>query len=97
MSDLRLTFSDDTDRDLEEIWVYLARYDIDAADAQITNIVEKCTHLTKMPHMGTRQDELKLGLRRIIEGNYSIFYLVRDNEVQVVRVLRSNRDFKRHF
>ena len=92
----QLAFSEQANRDLDDIWSYLVEFDEGAADSQITRIVEKCTYLIDMPFMGLKRNDLLPDLRRIIEGNYTIFYLVNDNEIQIVRVLRSNRDFKRH-
>lgn len=51
--------------------------------------------LRRFPALGTAQDALHSGLRRIGEGSHSIYYLIRDETVLIVRVLHDRMDTKR--
>jgi len=60
--------------DLDEIWLYIAYDNPDAADRLIRAIVSRFPTLASMPHMGRSCKELSPALRSFPVGNYIIFY-----------------------
>ena len=83
--------------DLLEIWVYIAEDNIVAADRVLSAIDLKCKELTESPNLGRVRSDLALSLRSVVEGNYVIFYRIKDNDIQIVRVLHGSRDLRRIF
>ena len=78
--------------DLDEIWLYIAHDNPDAADKYIRTIVGRFPTLAAMPLMGRERAELSPGLRSFPVGRHVIFYRPMDNGVEIVRVLDGARD-----
>lgn len=78
--------------DLEEIWVYIAQDNLQAADGLMRAIVSRFSLLASMPDLGRSREELARGLRSLPLGNYVIFYRKLSDGVAVVRVLHGARD-----
>ena len=85
--------SDAASADLEEIWLFIAQDDPDAADRFLRTIVSRFPTLASMPYMGRYREELSARLRSFPVGNYVIFYRPMDGGIEVVRVLHGARDF----
>lgn len=84
--------SDAASADLEEIWLYIAQDDPDAADRFIRTIVSRFPTLASMPRMGRHREELAAELRSFPVDNFVIFYRPMDGGIEVVRVLHGARD-----
>jgi len=84
--------SDAASADLEEIWLYIAQDDPDAADRFIRTIVSRFPTLASMPRMGRHGEELSAELRSFPVDNFVIFYRPMDGGIEVVRVLHGARD-----
>lgn len=80
------------ERDLLEIWSYIAKDNPSAADRFLDLIGEKCALLAVSPEMGRRREELAPSLRSFPVGRYIIFYRPGERGIQVVRVLSADRD-----
>jgi toxin ParE1/3/4 len=78
--------------DLDEIWLYIAHDNPDAADKYIRAIVSRFVTLASMPQMGRERPELSPGLRSFVVGHHVIFYRLIDGGVEVARVLDGVRD-----
>ena len=78
--------------DLDEIWLYIAQDNPDAADKYIRAIVARFPTLASMPLMGRERGELSPGLRSFPVGRHVIFYRPMDNGVEIARVLDGARD-----
>jgi toxin ParE1/3/4 len=78
--------------DIDEILIYIAADDIEAA----VNLVEKFSERFRMlgvnPNAGRERPELKEDLRSFGEGNYVIFYQKWAGKIAIVRVLHTSRD-----
>ena len=79
--------------DLEDIWVFIAQDNPEAADRLIRAVVSRFRLLASMPDMGRTREELAKDLRSLPVGNYVIFYRRTTEGVEVVRVLHGARDF----
>lgn len=97
MKPLQLFISPAAIADLTEIWVYIAEDSLQQADAFIDRIHAQCDTLTRMPAMGRQRDELLPGLRSLPVGRYIIFYRIRNEQIEIVRVLSSYRDIETIF
>jgi toxin ParE1/3/4 len=79
-------------RDLAEIWWYIARDNETAADIFIESLKERCELLGQNPKSGLSRDALSPGLRSIVYGEYLIFYRVARPGVRILRVLHGRRN-----
>lgn len=78
--------------DLDEIWLYIANDNPDAADKYIRAIVSRFIKLAATPRLGRARPELSPGLRSFVVGHHVIFYRLADGGIDVVRVLDGVRD-----
>ena len=91
MSQYRI--SDLARSDLENIWLFIAEDNIEAANRFILLLVSKFSKLASSPEIGRQRNELALGLRSIPVGNHVIFYRAGENGPEIIRVLHGARDF----
>jgi toxin ParE1/3/4 len=90
---LPIALSPEADEDLIEIWGYLAREASDqVADRQLHEIETVCATLRDWPYSGRKRDELLAGMRSVSVRPYAAFYRVRDDAIEIVRVLHGRRD-----
>ena len=80
-------------KDLDEIWHYIALDNILAADKLIDAIAEKCSCLSSVPEMGEKRPDLSDALRCFSVGNYVMFFVRFPKELKLcefymVRVMR---------
>lgn len=78
--------------DLEEIWLFIAGDDPEAADRIIEGFVKKFQLLASSPDLGRAREELAASLRSFPAGNYLIFYRPFRGGIDIVRVLHGARD-----
>jgi toxin ParE1/3/4 len=94
---LRVSLTEQAKRDLRDIYEYIAFTLLEPG------VAKKLMHriLQKLGMLGESSGNYPVyqeepwktrGLRRINIGNYSGFYLVAKNEVQVIRILYGGRD-----
>lgn len=65
---------------------------LQAAQAFADRFARHCELLAQNPDMGPARDELVHGLRSSAFERYAVFYRVRGERVEVVRVLPAERD-----
>lgn len=84
--------------DLEQIWDFIARDSIDAADRVRDEIESAMLQLAEMPGMGHhRQDVTDKNLRFWNVYSYLIAYRYTETELRVARVVSGYRDLKKMF
>ena len=84
--------------DLFAIWSYYRNEAGElVADRVVRAINEKCKVLQEFPLMGRARDELRTGLRSIPVSPHVVFYRVRGDAAEVVRVLHGRRDLDEIF
>ena len=72
---MRCTFSEQAERDLEEIGDYIARDNPVRAESYVDELMDFCLHLAQPPEFRRVIVTLKgRGLRRALFGNYQIYY-----------------------
>jgi len=82
--------------DLTDVWTYIARDNLNAADRVIGRIDERLQLLIDDPTMGERLEHHRLGLRASAVGNYVIYYCPTDDGIEVYRVLHAARQREDH-
>ena len=80
-------------RDLDDIWYYIARDNLAAADALLARIEDTCQVLAEQPELGQLRPELPTGrYRSFTVRRYVIYYCRTADGIMVARVLHDARD-----
>lgn len=87
-----ITKTAQAERDLEDIWLYIAMDNIPAADALLDTIVRQCQLLQEQPLMGKARPELATHVRSLPVERYVVFYIPSEKGIEIVRVLHAARD-----
>ena len=93
----RFKISRQADRDLEDMWVYLAQNDSLAADLLLAKVLDKFPMLAQFPEMGRSRKELAEELRSFPIKPYIIFYKNMETYIEIVRILHQSRDIENQF
>ena len=97
-AELSIGWSSDAEEDLFQIWAYLTRRASRAvADRIVRDIELNCRRLKKWPQSGRDRGDILPGMRSIPSGLYVIFYVVRTDRIDVIRVLHGRRDVEAIF
>jgi len=67
------------------------------AETYLTDIGRILTLLSANPMLGRSCEKIRKGYRRMEHGRHVIFYLVRDDGIDVIRILHDRILPKRHF
>ena len=96
---LSLSKTEQAEEDLYEIWHYIAieRQNPLNADAFIHQLDATFQVIARTPEIGVLKNEYAENIRQYVFGNYLIFYVVRTNVIQIIRVLHGNRDIPNTF
>lgn len=95
---MRYRISIRANRDLEHIFDFIARDNIDAAERLDERFHNSIKTLAQFPRMGHRRQDVQD--RRYLfwnVGTYVIAYRIERKTLIVVRVLHGSRDFRRQF
>jgi toxin ParE1/3/4 len=84
-------------RDLEEIVDYYAMYNVDAGDRLLNEFNKKCRYLMQFPLMGRSYRQIRPYLQALPIQNYIIFYRVMNDGIQILRIIKRDRDFEAIF
>ena len=97
MKRFKVTFSPQAEADLLRLFNYItAKSGIAVADAYIDRIEAACLSLETFPMRGTPRDDLSPGVRMLgFERRAAIAFTVREDEVQIFRILYGGRDYGR--
>jgi toxin ParE1/3/4 len=97
---LRFTFQ--SCADLNDIWDSLATVGrmwsvmdsghIARAQAFVQVLTEMCRLVRERPHLGMDRSDLHPGLRSVLFQNYLLFYRLRGDHIEVLRILGAARD-----
>ncbi|MDM7922448.1 MAG: type II toxin-antitoxin system RelE/ParE family toxin [Pyrinomonadaceae bacterium] len=91
------SLSKEARRDIDEILVFIAADNIDAAVQFNDSLEEFLEMLGDNPLTGRARDDVQEGLRYFPFGSYLVFYRVWAGKVTVVRVLHSAREVGEQF
>ena len=93
----QLVISEQARDDLIDIWQYIALDSIESADDFVDLVYEKCSEIAVFSEMGRKREELVPGIRSLPVKRYVIFYRIRENCIQISRVLSAYRDLSSIF
>lgn len=85
------------DSDLDEIWNYIAQDNPDNATQFLLKLMDRFYLLASNPMIGTSRPSFGPGMRMFPYENYSIFYILVEGGVEIIRVLHSARDTTKIF
>ena len=88
----RLFISAHAQADLQEIHVYIAKDNPEAARRLLQRLRAKARALSEMPGMGRSQEDLRPGLFSFPVGRYVLFYCPQPGGIVLVRVLHGSRN-----
>lgn len=94
---LTLCIAPQAERDLAEIWAYIADDSEKMATAFVAQIATKFEPLLHHPAIGALRDQLAPGLRCVPYRNYCIYYVFDETAVTIVRVVHGARDVRALF
>jgi toxin ParE1/3/4 len=77
--------------DLDDIWFYIARDCVSAADRLIDRITEQCQRLADHPRLGVARPDIAPEARMLTIGDYLILYRVINAGAEVVRIVHGAR------
>jgi toxin ParE1/3/4 len=94
----RFTVSRRAKRDLDEIWMFVARRDGVAAAEALLDQLGRCMVLcADMPNGGTDRGKFEPGLRSYPCGNHLVFFVKTRRGVRIAHVVHGARDLDRLF
>jgi len=94
---LKVFKSPEAERDLDEIWWYIAQDNPDNADKLLDEIADISQKLARFTNMGRNRDELYPGLQSFPVGKYLIFYMPIRGGIKIIRVLHGMMDIETFF
>lgn len=80
--------------DLLEIWLYIAKDNVTAADRLLDRIASKCAGLADFPEIGPAREDIGRRVRVLTVGNYVVLYRTNKDRVDIVRVVHGARDLR---
>ena len=85
--------SSDADRDLDDIWEYIAQDSVDAAERWIAKLFDAFEALGETPGMGHKREDLtRYAVLFWPVGSYLIIYRAQRLPVEIVAITRGSRD-----
>lgn len=94
---LKVFIRPEAERDLDEIWWYIAQDSPASADKLLDEIEETSRKLARFKHMGRNRDELYPGLQSFPVSKYLIFYMSISGGIEIIRVLHGMMDIDAFF
>jgi toxin ParE1/3/4 len=89
---MRFRFSRRAEIDIEEIGDFIARDNPARAATFVQELRAKCKELVRFPEAAPARIELGEGVRMTIFGRYLILYVVREDLLEIRRVVHGARD-----
>jgi toxin ParE1/3/4 len=87
--------SNAAEADLENIGDCIARDNPRRAVSFVQELVARCQNLNEMPHAFPLVPRYEAsGIRRLIHGNYLIFYRVEEGRVEILHILNGAQDYQ---
>lgn len=89
---MRLLRTPAAERDLIDIWTYIATDNPGAADRLLDAIGDRIGQLLDQPRMGRLRPDIAADARFLPIGNYVVLYRLDGQTVEIVRVVHGARD-----
>ncbi len=88
---LRIARTDRADEDLIAIWLEIASDNPSAADRVLDAIKRRWRQFAIHPYSGIARDDILLGIRHLIVGQYLTLYRISGEAIEIIRVLHGRR------
>jgi toxin ParE1/3/4 len=90
----KLRFSEMAERDLDQIWNYIATKfgNVDNAKRFVESPVSRLSILAREPQAGTTRDGIDTGLRGLPLGRYVVYYRDEGAAVLILRIIHGSRE-----
>jgi len=90
----KLRFSEMAERDLDQIWNYIATQsgNADTAKRFVESLVSRLSILAREPQAGTARDGIDTGLRGLPIGRYVVYYRDGGALVLISRIIHGSRE-----
>lgn len=89
---MRIRRSRQAIRDVDQIWLTIARDDADAATRLVDRIAAATARLADFPFSAPARPDIGPEVRSVVVGRYLTLYRVTDDEVLIVRVVHGARE-----
>lgn len=89
---MRVLRSPAAERDLINIWTYIATDNPNAADRLLDAIGDRIAQLLDHPRLGRQRPDIAADARFLPIGNYVVLYRLTDDAIEIVRVVQGARD-----
>lgn len=84
-------------RDLSSIWDYTEQnWSAEQAERYVPEIRAAIERIADDPERGWACDEIREGYRRYAIGSHRVYFVVRDDGVDIIRILHQRMDPERH-
>lgn len=81
-------------QDLKDITDYLANFNMETAENLLNEFEKKCRYLVQFPRIGKSYSHIRHYLRSLPFNGYIIFYRLGNNTIEIMRVIKGNRDLE---
>lgn len=96
MNPLLYTISKKAVSDLEEIWLYtVEKWSVDQADRYYNLIFDEIHYVCKNRNASNPMEHVRKGYRASKVKSHLIFYRIRNNTVEVIRILHEQMDIEK--
>src|SRR3954470_12387562 len=93
---MKVDVSAAAEADLVDIGEFIGRDSVTRAENFVQELLDACEAISQVPFSCAIVPRYRtLGFRRKVHGNYLIFYRVRDDRVEVVRIIHGARNIDR--
>ena len=92
MSAGRITYLQQANDDLLEIWLWIARDSVGSAEAFLDRMLRRIEILRQFPEAGPVREEIGDGSRGLVAERWLVLYRLTTDGVQIVRIVDGARD-----
>lgn len=92
---MKLKISKEALADLEKIWLYtIENWLVEQADRYYSLIMDEIYYLSVHPESGKDISQIRKGYFRSTVKSHFIFYRIKKEEIEVIRILHQSMDIK---
>jgi len=79
--------------DLESIWLYtMEQWGVEQANTYLEAIIQRFDWLVDNPLLGKQRDDIKEGYYCFPEGMHLVFYIIKDNQIEIIGIPHQSMD-----
>lgn len=94
---MNYVISKEAESDLEKIWLYIfENWSIEQADRYLNLLLNEFDYLCLKPYSGTSLEKLRKNYWRTKVNSHFVFYKIKSNEIQIIRILHEMMDTESH-